>query len=196
MGLDSNQSIKVEWRKVRARRNWGRRVTGRFLLSDSPGGVCGVEKRGERRESFLLGTHVASSGDSGVIKARAGARGTQATAECVGMGGEKALLAKLSESRVRWCGHPRPERTETERMERVSRVTHVRHPPPRSPPPLTILPCFARSSTEEKRETSSTDVHGSPIRLPPFLSLSSSSPFLLPPRATRTTCEKLKRNST
>lgn len=132
---------------------------------------------GRKTGEFLLGTHVASSGDSGVIKARAGARGTQATAECVGMeGGEKALLAKLSESRVRWCGHPRPERTETERMERVSRVTHVRHPPPRSPPPLTILPCFARSSTEEKRETSSTDVHGSPIRLPPFLSLSPPSP--------------------
>lgn len=43
------------------------------------------------------------------------------------------MLAKLSESRVRWCGHPRPERTGTERMERVSRVTHVRYPPPRSP---------------------------------------------------------------
>lgn len=143
---------------------------------------------GRKTGEFLLGTHVASSGDSGVIKARAGARGTQATAECVGMeGGEKALLAKLSESRVRWCGHPRPERTETERMERVSRVTHVRHPPPRSPPPSLFRSLVHRGETRDLLDRCSrfTDT-------PATLSLS----LLLPPRATRTTCEKLKRNST
>lgn len=62
------------------------------------------------------------------------------------------MLAKLSESRVRWCGHPRPERTGTERMERVSRVTHVRYPPPRSPLARSL---FRSRVPPEKRETSS-----------------------------------------
>lgn len=115
-----------------------------------------------------------ASGDSGVIKARLAASRYTATAERVGERGREGLVGQVERiacAMVRTSA-PRKNR-DGENGACVARYA-------RALPSTSIAahrPCFARSLARPLRgETRDLRCYGSPIRLPPFLSLSLSLP--------------------